>query len=384
MIQRSMVRSIEKKMFGGKAIIVLGARQVGKTTLINDLVLKSRNDVLSLNGDDSDVRSLLRDVNVDSLTRLIGDNKILFIDEAQRIPDVGLVIKICVDRIRDVQVIATGSSSFELSQTIQEPLTGRAWQWEMYPLSFQEMVEHTDLLTEKRLLFERLIFGFYPDIINNPKSQIDSLKLLSGSYLYRDLEGAPGVARPELLAKITRALALQIGSEVSSSEIARLVGADRLTVEKYIFLLEKAFIIFRLPALNRNVRNEIKKGRKFYFFDNGLRNAVINNFSPIHSRTDVGALWENYCMAERIKMHGAKENQILSYFWRTTQQQEIDLIEEDNQANLSVFEFKWNHGKRGKFSKTFLNAYRTMSKRTITPDNYEEFLLPNVMDESET
>lgn len=196
--------------------------------------------------------------------------------------------------------------------------------------------------------------------------------------MYRDLEGAPGVARPELLEKITRALALQIGSEVSSSEIARLVGANRLTVEIYISLLEKAFIIFRLSALNRNIRNEIRKGRKFYFFDNGLRNAVINNFSPIHSRTDVGALWENYCMAERIKMHGAKGNQIISYYWRTTQQQEIDLIEEDNQANLSVFEFKWNPGKRGKFSKTFLNAYQTVTKRTITPDNYDEFLSPDV------
>ena len=378
MIQRSMVNSIQRKMFGGKAIIVLGARQVGKTTLINDLVLDSRDDVLSLNGDDADVRSLLTDVNVDSLIRLIGDNKILFIDEAQRIPDIGLVIKICVDRIKHVQVIATGSSSFELLQSIQEPLTGRAWQWNMYPLSFQELRDHSDLLTEKRRLNERLIFGTYPDIINNPNTQMELLKLLAGSYLYRDLERAPGVARPDLLEKITKALALQIGSEVSTTEIARLVGADRLTIEKYIYLLEKAFIIFRLPALNRNIRNEIKKGRKFYFFDNGLRNAVINNFSPIHSRADVGALWENYCMAERIKMHGARENHVLSYFWRTTQQQEIDLIEEDSQANLSAFEFKWNPGKRGKFSKTFLNAYPPKEKRTITPDNYDEFLLPGM------
>ncbi|MBC8374588.1 MAG: ATP-binding protein [FCB group bacterium] len=376
MIQRSMVDSIHRKMFGGKAIIVLGARQVGKTTLINELVLDSRKDVLSLNGDDSDVRSLLEDVNINQLIRLIGDKNILFIAEAQRIPDIGLVIKICVDRINHVQVIATGSSSFELLQSIQEPLTGRAWQWIMYPLSFQELRDHSDLLTEKRLLNERLVFGSYPDIINNPNTQMASLKLLTGSYLYRDLERAPGVARPELLEKITRALALQIGSEVSSTEIARLVGADRLTIEKYINLLEKAFIIFRLPALNRNIRNEIKMGRKFYFYDNGVRNAVINNFSPVHSRADVGALWENYCVAERIKLHGARENQVQSYFWRTTQQQEIDLIEEDSQANLSVFEFKWNPGRKGKFSKTFLNAYPAKEKHTITPDNYDEFLLP--------
>jgi len=377
MIQRSMVNSIKSKMFGGKAIIVLGARQVGKTTLINDLILDSRDDVLSLNGDDSDVRSLLEDVNISKLTRLIGDKKVLFIDEAQRIPDIGLVIKICVDRVRDVQVIATGSSSFELLQSIQEPLTGRAWQWIMYPFSFQELRNHTDLLTEKRLLDERLIFGSYPDIINNPTTQMASLKLLTGSYLYRDLERAPGVARPDLLEKITKALAHQVGSEVSSTEIARLVGADRLTIEKYINLLEKAFIIFRLPALNRNVRNEIKKGRKFYFYDNGLRNAVINNFSPLDSRADVGALWENYCMAERMKMHGARENHVQSFFWRTTQQQEIDLIEEDNQTNLSLFEFKWNPRRKGKFSKTFLNAYPAIEKQTITPDNYDEFLLPS-------
>lgn len=376
MIHRSIVRSIQSKMFGGKAIIVLGARQVGKTTLITDLLLESRNDFLSLNGDDSDVRLILSDVNIGSLSRLIGNNKILFIDEAQRIPDIGLVIKICVDRLKDVQVIATGSSSFELLQTIQEPLTGRAWQWTMYPLSFQELVNHTDLLTQQRLLNERLIFGTYPDIINNPDSQIDYLRLLSGSYLYRDIEGAPGLARPDLLEKITQALALQLGSEVSTMEIARLVGADRLTVEKYIHLLEKAFIIFRLPALNRNVRNEIKKGRKFYFFDNGLRNAVINNFAPIHSRTDIGALWENYCIAERLKLHAAKENQVSAYFWRTTQQQEIDLIEEDNQAQLFAFEFKWSKSKRGKFSKTFLNAYPVKEKCTISPENYEEFLLP--------
>jgi len=375
MIQRSIVNSIQQKMFGGKAIIVLGARQVGKTTLINELILDSKTNVVRLNGDDADVRSLLEDVNISKLIRLIGDKNILFIDEAQRIPDIGLAIKICVDRIKHVQVIATGSSSFELLQSIQEPLTGRAWQWIMYPLSFQELRDHSDLLTEKRMLNERLIFGSYPDIINNPNTQMALLKLLTGSYLYRDLERAPGIARPELLEKITKALALQIGSEVSSSEIARLVGADRLTIEKYFNLLEKAFIIFRLPALNRNVRNEIKMGRKFYFYDNGVRNAVINNFSPIESRADVGALWENYCMVERLKMQGARENQVQSYFWRTTQQQEIDLIEEDNQANLSVYEFKWNPRRRGKFSKTFLKAYPAKEKQTITPDNYDEFLV---------
>ncbi len=375
MIQRGITDLIKSKLFTGKAIVILGARQVGKTTLISDLLLGDRNDVLHLNGDDSDVRLLLSNVNITSLTRLIGRKRILFIDEAQRIPNIGLAIKICVDRIKNVQVIATGSSSFELLQTIQEPLTGRAWQWTMYPLSFDELVRHSDLLTEKRHLHERLIFGSYPDIINNPGNQIEALKLISGAYLYRDLQGVPGISRPDLLEKITKALAFQIGSEVSSTEISRLVGADRLTVEKYIHLLEKAFIIFQLPALNRNVRNEIKKGRKFYFFDNGIRNAVINNFSNSHSRTDIGALWENFCMVERLKKYAANDTQVSSYFWRTTQQQEIDLIEEDNQAQLSAFEFKWNPARKGKFSKTFLRSYDIDNKQTITPANYDQFLI---------
>lgn len=376
LIKRSIEQAIISKCFQGKALIIYGARQVGKTTLIKSLLEKLDVKVLELNGDDSDVRDMFQKPNVTSLSRILGDAKLLFIDEAQRIPDMGLAIKIFVDRVPGVQVIATGSSSFDLLETIKEPLTGRAWQWNLFPISFAELVQHSSLLEEKRNLEGRLIFGSYPEIVTHPGDAIERLKSLTGSYLYRDLDALPTVSRPGLLEKITKALALQIGSEVSSTEIGQLVGADRLTVEKYISLLEKAFIIFQLPALSRNVRNEIKKGRKIYFFDNGIRNAIINNFSGVSSRTDIGALWENYCVSERYKLRQNSGRFYSHYFWRTTQQQEIDLIEENQLSEFNAFEFKWNAHRQGKFSKTFMNAYSVIEKETITPENYEAFLLP--------
>ncbi|NQV16577.1 ATP-binding protein [bacterium] len=374
-INRLIGQQIRAKCFRGKALIIYGARQVGKTTLIESMLPELETSVLKLNGDDTDVRENLTATNVTLLKRIIGKAKLLFIDEAQRIPDIGLVIKIIVDRIPDVQVIATGSSSFELLQTIQEPLTDRAWYFKLFPLSFKELSEHGSLLDEKRELKARLIFGSYPEIVTNPGQEQDLLRLLTGAYLYRDLNTLQTVARSDLLENITKALALQVGGEVSTSEIAQLVGADRLTVEKYIGLLEKAFVIFQLPALSRNVRNEIKKGRKIYFVDNGIRNATINNFAQLDSRTDIGALWENYCVSERYKLLQYSGYPRSHYFWRTTQQQKIDLIEENDKTELKVFKFKWNIRKQGKFSKTFLSAYNVTEQRIITPQNYEEFLL---------
>ncbi len=348
-IKRALKEQILAKMFKGKALIIYGARQVGKTTLVESILSELDLSILRLNGDDSDVRDLLANSNASMLKRLIGKAKVIFIDEAQRIPDIGLTIKIIVDRIPDVQVIVTGSTSFELRHTIQEPLTGRAWHWDLFPLTLAELVDKTTWHEESRNLEWRLIFGSYPEIITSPGQEIELLKLLSGSYLYRDLFDLRTVARPTLLEKITKALALQIGSEVSTIEIAQLVNADRLTVEKYIHLLEQAFIIFQLPALNRNVRNEIKKGRKIYFYDNGIRNAIIHNYTALDSRTDIGALWENYCIAERMKMIHNLGLQRNHYFWRTTQQQEVDLIEESLDNSLSLYEFTWNVKKSGKF-----------------------------------
>lgn len=376
MVKRSIEKSIKKYLFKDKTIIIYGARQVGKTTLVESLVKDYVQATLFLNGDDSDVRDILSEISVTKLKPIIGNNKIIVLDEAQRIPETGLVLKIIHDNFKDIQLIATGSSAFELANKINEPLTGRKFEFYLHPFSFGEMVNHHGFLTEKRLLKHRMIFGYYPDIALNTADGKKLLKSLASSYLYKDLLILDQIQKPALLEKILKALALQIGSEVSYNELAGLLRSDKGTIEKYIDLLEKAYIIFRLNGFNRNVRNELKKGKKIYFYDNGIRNAIIGNFLPVTSRTDTGALWENFLMSERIKYNHNKDVDFQSYFWRTTQQQEIDYIEEiDNK--LFAFEFKWNPGKKGYLSKTFSKAYPGSSFKIISPDNIHEFLLEN-------
>jgi len=373
-----IIRSIEKKLlerfFKGKAIILLGPRQSGKTTLVQVILQKRKEKALELNADEPDVRALFEQCTSTQLRALIGENKILFIDEAQRIPDIGLSLKLITDKIPEVQVIATGSSSFELNSRTAEPLTGRKFEFMLYPITFAELVGHHGLLEEKRSLEHRLIYGSYPEIITSPGREPELVKLLAGSYLYKDLLTLEQINKPVLLEKILRALALQLGNEVSYHELGQLVGADSQTVERYIDLLEKAFVLFRLPALSRNVRNEIKRGKKIYFFDNGIRNSVIGNFTYLSGRTDTGALWENYLVSERFKLLNNCGIQADRYFWRTTQQQEIDYIEELNRK-LNAYEFKWS-SKRGtaRFPKTFIRNYPDVMTKVITSADYDEFL----------
>jgi predicted AAA+ superfamily ATPase len=253
-------------------------------------------------------------------------------------------------------------------------LTGRKYVFHLHPVSFEEMVGNTNLIVEKRKLSQRLIYGYYPEIVTKENESRVLLKLLADSYLYKDLLLLESVKKPALLEKIVKALALQIGNQVSYNEIARLVQADKLTVEKYIDLLQKTFVIFTLPAFSRNVRNEIRKSRKIYFYDNGIRNAIIGNFNSIESRTDVGALWENFLVSERLKFLTNNNMDKQIYFWRTTQQQEVDFIEEDVNT-LNSYEFKWNINKRPKLSKTFLRAYPNTTFEVINKDNYETFLI---------
>lgn len=328
---------------------------------------------LRLNGDDADTREAFLKPNATLIERIIGDHEVVFIDEAQRIQDVGLVIKIIVDRFKHVQVIATGSSSFELAGNINEPLTGRRYEMQLLPVSYAELVKYTDYLTEQRLLEQRLIYGSYPEIATDPVNAEKHLKLIANSYLYKDLLVLEQVKKPVLLEKIVKAIALQVGSEVSVTEIGRLVQADNKTVEKYIDLLEKAFVLFTVPAFSGNVRNEIKKGRKIYFYDNGIINAVINNFNPIKNRNDVGALWENYLISERKKFLNANELDAKIYFWRTTQQQEVDYIEEIK-GNLRAIEFKWNSEASARFPSTFLTNYPKVKATLVTPANRDQFL----------
>ncbi|PSR57396.1 ATPase [Adhaeribacter arboris] len=373
MIKRTLQSTIEQRLFKGKAILIFGPRQAGKSTLV-ETILQDK-DHLYLNGDDSDVRDILTNTTATKLKTVVGQKNILFLDEAQRIPNIGLTLKLFTDQIKNVQVIATGSSAFELSSQVNEPLTGRKYEFMLYPLSFGELVEYHGLIQEKRLIEHRLIYGYYPEIVTKTGEEAELLKLLAGSYLYKDLLMLEQIKKPAILEKLLKALALQVGSEISYHELAQTVGSDPKTVEKYIDLLEKAYVLFRLPAFSRNVRNEIKKGKKVYFYDCGIRNAVINNFKPLASRTDTGALWENFVMAERMKYLRYCQIDTAQYFWRTTQQQEIDLIE-DNGEVLIAFEFKWKD-KRGKirFPHTFTDNYPGTETFAVTPENIEKFIL---------
>jgi len=373
MVKRELEHLIHKYLFKNKTVIIYGARQVGKTTLVEQLVSDFGEQTLFLNGDDADIRERLSNLSATQLVPIIGNYKILVLDEAQRIPETGLVLKLIHDNFKDVQLIATGSSAFELASKIMEPMTGRKFEFFLHPFSFAEMIDHHGFLTEKRLLENRMIFGYYPDIALNIGQETKLLKTLASSYLYKDLLTLESIQKPVLLEKILKALALQIGNEVNYSELAQLLNSDKGTIEKYIDLLEKTYIIFRLNGLNRNVRNEIKKGKKIYFYDNGIRNAVLGNFLPLSSRMDTGALWENFLMCERHKYLMNREIDVQRYFWRTTQQQEIDYIEEMN-GRLFAFEFKWNLVRKPFLSKTFANAYPDSEFQVINPDNMHQFL----------
>lgn len=374
MIARILQEKIKEKLFKGKAIILLGPRQVGKTTIIHSILNEVDANYLFLNGDEADVRESLQNTSSSKLKLLFGSAKLIFIDEAQRIENIGLTLKIITDTLKDIQVIATGSSAFELMNQTQEPLTGRKYEYQLFPISFREMVNHHGFLEEKRMLEQRLIYGYYPEIVADAEHAEQHIKLLSNSYLYKDLLQLDQIKKPKLLEKILKALAHQVGSEVSFHELSQLVGADFHTVEKYIDLLEKTFVIFTLPAYSKNVRNEIKKGKKIYFYDNGVRNAIIGNFNAIANRTDIGALWENFLISERMKEMHYKNRNVDYFFWRTTAQQEIDFLEIENNQ-ITAFEFKWNPRRKVSFPKTFTTNYPDTITKIISSDNYEEFLL---------
>ncbi len=373
MVKRYLEGIIHNYLFKDKTVVIYGARQVGKTTLINEMVGKLNLKHLVLSGDDADVRELLTNTSAARLRPVLGNNELIIIDEAQRIPDAGLGIKIIHDNFKNIQVIATGSSSLELAGKIKEPLTGRKFEFFLYPFAFGEMADYHGFLAEKRLLEDRLVFGCYPDVVLNPGNETRILKTLASDYLYKDILSIGQIKKPVLLEKILKALALQLGNEVSYNELAQLLNSDKGTIEKYIDLLEKAYIIFKLPGFSRNVRNEIKKGRKIYFYDNGIRNAVLGNWLSPGSRVDSGALWENFLVSERVKLTANNDEPPKSYFWRTTQQQEIDYIEVQ-QDKIFAFEFKWRSVKKPFISKTFTNAYPGSVFEVISPDNYSEFL----------
>jgi predicted AAA+ superfamily ATPase len=373
MIRRAQLNFARERLFKGKALIIYGPRQVGKTTFSRQLLKEYGKETLQLNGDNYDTRELLSEPNPVKLKTILGKKKILFIDEAQRIPEIGLVIKIVIDQLNDIQVIATGSSSFDLLGKINEPLTGRKYELLLLPLSWQELSDDSDIVTEGRMLEQRLIYGAYPEIVTDTTKAQEHLLLIANSYLYKDLFELERIKKPLLFEKLVKALALQVGSEVNVNELSRLLSVDNKTIEKYIVLLEKSFVLFSLSSYSRNVRNELRKSRKIYFYDNGIINAVTGNFNALNNRNDTGSLWENYLISERKKVLNMVGIQATMHFWRTTQQQEIDYIEASFDV-LKAFEFKWKKKQNAKFSRTFTNAYPEASTKIISKTNYLEFL----------
>lgn len=358
----------------GKALVVMGARQVGKSTLLHAL-LDGRDDVVWLNGDDVDVQQMFANMTSSRLRALLGGCRVLAVDEAQRIADIGLRLKLVTDQVAGVQVVATGSSSFNLARRVNEPLTGRKREFRMFPLTFAEMVAATSLLSEKRLVPHRMVYGYYPEVVCTPGGEREVLRELADSYLYRDILSLDGIGKPDKLARLVQALAFQVGSQVSYNEVGQLVGLDPKTVERYVDMLEKSYIVFRLGSFSRNLRNELKHSRKIYFWDLGIRNAVIGNFAQVENRADAGAMWENFCVAERLKLLSYRGSFAHTWFWRTHQQQEIDYIEEED-GQLQAFEFKWNARRRDtRQPQTFATAYPDTPYTVVTPQEVDAFLL---------
>lgn len=373
MIARIIEPAIRKRFFAGKAIVITGPRQVGKTTLIENLIQSTQQETLYFNGDDPTSSRMLNRPNTEQIRNMIGKNKIIFIDEAQKIPEIGITAKIIVDQFKEVQLILSGSSSFDLMEKTQEPLTGRKWSFNLWPVNWQEWQDHSGYIKAEQDLENRLVYGFYPDVLMHPEDQQIILKELVSSYLYKDVLNYARIKKPEVLQNLVHALALQVGSEISFPEIASLIGIDQKTVRNYIDILEKAFILFSLKAYSTNRRDEIKTNRKIYFYDNGVRNVVTGLLQPFQIRSDIGVLWENFLMSERIKFLHYSGIYVRQYFWRTKQQQEIDYVEDIN-GQIYGYEFKWNEKRNVRFSKTFTTNYNAINT-PINRINFRDFVM---------
>ncbi len=351
MILRLFESIVKKQFWQGKVIVLTGARQVGKSTLVEMMLSDTKStEIKRFNADDPQDRELLTNRSLPFLQNLVGDARIVVIDEGQKVSTIGQTLKLMVDHYRDQkQIIVTGSSSFRLLDSTQEALTGRKFTHTLYPLSLAELYPGRDVLQMTRDLESLIIYGSYPDVITQ-KSYADKetrLRELTSSYLYQDILEFQQIKNPELLRSLLKALALQIGSEVSYTELSNLLGIDKNTVERYVDLLEKNYVIFRLSPWARNKRKEISKLRKIYFYDNGIRNSILGSFNLLDSRNDTGALWENWMMVERLKYRTYKGIYRDMYFWRSYRQEEVDLVEEQGDR-LQGFEFKWKATKSSK------------------------------------
>ena len=371
-IPRTIEDAVRADFSRNKIIVLLGPRQVGKTTLLESLQDEGLN-CLRLNCDDIDDAVLLENKSSTELLARFQNYDMVFIDEAQRVNDIGLTLKKIGDLKMKAQFVVTGSSSLELANGVNEPATGRLLEYRLYPLSLREMAAHTSEREQQRMIESRLVYGLYPEVVTTPSDAKRTLMTLTSNYLYKDILSYHGIKKPDVLQKLVRALALQLSEVVSYNELSNMLGVDKETVENYISLLEKCFVVFRLESYSRNLRNEIKKGKKVYFYDNGVRNAVIANFAPIELRNDVGALWENLMVSERVKRNAYCQSYAQLYFWRTHEQKEIDLVEvEDGQTR--AFEFKWNPKKSARMPSAFASAYPDASFQVVSPQNLWQFV----------
>ncbi|MBP6620586.1 MAG: ATP-binding protein [Leadbetterella sp.] len=373
MIKRILEEKLKNRIDFKKAIIILGPRQVGKTTLIKNLANDINEKYTYFNGDEIETQNLWKLENINFLKQSFGNQKLILLDEAQRIENIGLICKQIIDADERFQLIITGSSSLDIANLTQEPLTGRKWEYNLYPISIEELLKHTNYLEILKNLNSYLVFGTYPEVINEQKDAQEILKNLTNSYLYKDILALVGIKKPQILEKILTALAYQVGSEVSLSELSQTAGADVKTIESYIHLLEQSFVVHRLGTFSRNLRNEINKKKKVFFYDNGVRNALISNFNPISARNDVGALWENFLIIERKKLLAYHGFYGKTYFWRNKDKAEIDYVEEIN-GELYVYEFKWNPKEKVKFPPIFMENYKPKSAQSINKENFMEFL----------
>ena len=374
MIKRILKEKITSALFHGKIIVVYGARQVGKTTLVKDIVSEYGDEAGYYNCDLLSVQSALSVPEPDRLKQYFGDKKIIVLDEAQVIANIGRILKIFADELPGIQVIATGSSSFEMANKISEPLTGRAVRFTLFPLSIQEISQHYGRLGLDTAMERMLSLGAYPEVYTSSgQYSIERLDEIASNYLFKDILMLENIKKSEVLKNLLISLALQMGSQVSYNELASKLGINKLTVQKYVDLLEQSFIIFRLYSFSRNLRNELSKSLKIYFYDLGIRNALIRNFNPPDVRDDSGMLWENFCVAERMKFIHYSGSLVNSYFWRTYEQKEIDYVEESG-GTITGYEFKYSPKAKRSSNKTFEDAYKAEIK-VINRENYQGFLM---------
>ena len=371
---RDLSDNIIKKVQSNKVVIVFGARRVGKTVLVKEVLDKIKEPVLTLNGEDINVHDKLAIKSVENYKQILGSYKLLYIDEAQKIPEIGLKLKLMIDEIEDLKIIISGSSSFDIHKDAGEPLTGRKYTFNLFALSESEYNQVENNIEKIDKVRERLVFGNYPELLHLPdrEDKIDYLNEMVSSYLLKDILAYENIKNSQKIFNLLRLIAFQIGGEVSLQELGKQLGISKNTVEKYLDLLSKVFILHKVEGFSRNLRKEITKNSRWYFLDNGIRNAVIANFNPIESRNDIGILWENYMISERLKYQEYKRLSSNNYFWRTYEQQEIDWVEERD-GTLFGYEFKWKESKV-KIPTQWKNTYPDSSFEVINKDNFENWL----------